>query len=241
MCFSVNVNLVREELENRYGATLIDPDKYRPSYYYHAFVIPELPVVCPGNPQFIVHKTWGLIPSHCRNREEADSIRIKTFNARAESLGKKSSFSSSFASRRCIVPVNGFFEWQHVAGEKIPWYIYDSAGRIMSLAGLFDSWTESRTGEVIDTFTIITTEANELLAEIHNSKKRMPAVLDADSERLWLDQSASPPDLMSCLRPQAADRFGAHTISPLVSSKTADKNTKSLINPYQYNIQQSLF
>jgi putative SOS response-associated peptidase YedK len=240
MCFSVNVNLVREELEHRYGATLIDPDKYRPSYYYHAFAMPELPVVC-SDPPVIIHKTWGLIPSHCRDRAAADSIRIKTFNARAESIGTKSSFSSSFASRRCIIPVSGFFEWQHVAGKKIPWYIYDSSGRIMSLAGLYDRWTESRTGEVVDTFTIITTDANELLAEIHNSKKRMPAVLDADSEKLWLDQSASRDDLISSLKPLPSGKFKAHTISPLVSSKTADKNTPNLISPYQYNTQQSLF
>jgi putative SOS response-associated peptidase YedK len=241
MCFSVNVNLVREELEHRYGATLIDPDKYRPSYYYHAFAMPELPVVCPGNPQVILHKTWGLIPSHCRDRAEAESIRSKTFNARAESIAAKSSFSSSFTSKRCIVPVSGFFEWQHIAGEKIPWYIYDSAGRILSLAGLYDRWTETRTGEVIDTFTIITTEANELLASIHNSKKRMPAVLDSDSEKLWLDQSASQDDLISCLKPLSSDMFKAHTISPLVSSKTANKNTPDLISPYQYNTQQTLF
>jgi putative SOS response-associated peptidase YedK len=241
MCFSVNVNLVREELEHRYGATLIDPDKYRPSYYYHAFAIPELPVVCQGNPPVIIHKTWGLIPSNCRDRAEAESMRTKTFNARAESIGTKPSFKSSFASKRCIVPVNGFFEWQHTGGKKIPWYIYDSSGRIMSLAGLFDRWTESRTGEVIDTFTIITTEANQLLAEIHNSKKRMPAVLDADSENLWLDQAASHDDLISCLKPLSSGMFKAHTISPLVSSKTADKNTPALIRPYLYNTQQSLF
>ena len=241
MCFSVNVNLVKEELENRYGATLIDPDKYRPSYYYHAFVLPEMPVICSGDTSSIRLFTWGLIPSRTKNSREAEDIRVKTLNARAESLDTKPAFSSSFSTKRCIIPVQGFFEWQHVAGKKIPWYIYDLAGRIMSLAGLFDRWTESRTGEVIETFTIITTEANEMLAEIHNSKKRMPAVLNADSEKLWLDQSASHDDLTSCLKPSSAGMLKAHTISPLVSSKTADKNTPGLIRPYQYNTQQSLF
>ena len=68
MCFSVNVNLVKEELENRYGATLIDPDKYRPSYYYHAFSLPEIPVVCSGNAaDKIKLLKWGLIPSWTKN------------------------------------------------------------------------------------------------------------------------------------------------------------------------------
>ena len=82
MCFSVNVNLVKEELENRYGATLIDPDKYRPSYYYHAFSLPEIPAVCSGSPDVIQLLKWGLIPSWTRNIDDANVIRYKTFNAR---------------------------------------------------------------------------------------------------------------------------------------------------------------
>ena len=107
---------------------------------------------------------------------------IKTFNARSESIDKKPSFSSSFRSKRCIIPVKGFFEWQHVGNEKIPWYIYHSENEILSIAGLYDEWIENNTGEVFSTFSIITTDANDLMAEIHNSAKRMPAILDKSSE-----------------------------------------------------------
>jgi putative SOS response-associated peptidase YedK len=117
MCFSVNVNLVKEELENRYGATFLDPDKYSPSYYYHAFGLPELPAICSDNKDQIKLLRWGLIPHWVRSREAADEIRYKTFNARAETISSKPSFSASFASKRCIIPVKGFFEWQH-RGEK---------------------------------------------------------------------------------------------------------------------------
>ena len=105
MCFTVNVNLIKEELENRYGATLIDPDKYRPSYYYHAFGLPEIPAICSPEPDKIKLLKWGLIPSWTRSIEDANIIRYKTFNARAESIDKKPSFSSSFRSKRCIIPV----------------------------------------------------------------------------------------------------------------------------------------
>lgn len=241
MCFSVNVNLVKEELESRYGATLIDQDKYRPSYYYHAFAIPEMPVLCSGDAAHLQIFKWGLIPAHTRSMDEAESIRSKTFNARAEGLSDKSSFSSSFKSKRCIVPVKGFFEWQHAGKQKTPWYIFHSEDGILSLAGLYDQWTFDRTGEVFNTFTIITTEANEMIAEIHNSTRRMPAVLEPHEEKLWIDISASEEDVRSLLKPARPDILKAHTVSPLVSSRTAEKNIPEVIRPYQYHIQNKLF
>ena len=119
MCFSVNVNLIKEELENRYGATFLDPDKYHPSYYYHAFGLPDLPAICSGKTDKIQILKWGLIPSWVRSTENANDIRYKTFNARAESITKKPSFSGAFSSKRCLIPVKGFFEWQHVSNKKI--------------------------------------------------------------------------------------------------------------------------
>jgi putative SOS response-associated peptidase YedK len=241
MCFSVNVNLVKEELESRYGATLIDPDKYRPSYYYHAFAIPEMPVVCSADRSRINLYKWGLIPANTRDLSQAEEIRQKTFNARAESLDAKNSFSNSFKSRRCIVPVKGFFEWQHIENKKIPWYIYHSNDEIISLAGLYDQWIESSTGEVYNTFTIITTEANELLSEIHNSTKRMPAILGSAEEKIWLDNNTSANDLKDMLRPASDEILKAHTIGKLVNNKLADKNTPDVIREQSYYTQSKLF
>ena len=240
MCFTVNVNLVREELEGRYGATLIDHDKYRPSYYYQAHSFPKLPALCSGNTGVFKLLTWGLIPSWTRSLEDANEIRLKTLNARSESVESKPSFSSSFATRRCIIPVRGFYEWQHVGREKIPWYIYRTDGNIMSLAGLFDEWTENSTGEIYSTFTIVTTDANQLMSEIHNTKKRMPAILEKDSEAAWLDLSVPASDARQLLRPSDENVIRAHTIGPLITSRTADRNTPELIKPWNYT-QQLLF
>jgi putative SOS response-associated peptidase YedK len=241
MCFTVNVNLVKEELENRYGATLIDPDKYRPSYYYHAFGLPKIPAICASDSSRIRLLQWGLIPSWTRSREEADIIRYKTFNARAESIDKKPSFSGSIKTKRCIIPIRGFYEWQHAGKEKIPWYISDSGDEILSVAGVFDEWVESSTGEILATFSIITTEANEMMAEIHNSAKRMPVLLDRTSEHAWTDQSSSLTDVLGLLRPCPAGRLKAHTISPLVNDRSADRNVPEVIQPYSYIRGNSLF
>lgn len=241
MCFSVNVNLVKEELENRYGATFLDPDRYRPSYYYHAFSLPELPAVCSGRPDKIRILKWGLIPSWTKTIDDANEIRLKTFNARSESIQNKPSFSASFKSKRCLIPVKGFFEWQHSGKEKIPWYIYHSDNEILSIAGLYDEWVENNTGELYCTFSIITTDANDLMTVIHNSKKRMPAILDKVSEKKWIDPTFSQSDALDLLIPFPSEILKAHTIGPLINSKTANKNIPEVIRSYNYNSGNLLF
>lgn len=241
MCFSVNVNLVKEELENRYGATLIDSENYRPSYYYHAFAIPDMPVVCSEDPSRINLFKWGLIPGRTRTSQDADNIRTKTFNARSESIESKPAFSCSFRTKRCIIPVRGFYEWQHTGKEKIPWYIYFPDKEVMSLAGLYDHWTSDLTGELVNTFTVITTESNSLLSEIHNSAKRMPVILNREAEHTWLDASTPVQTAMQLLKPFPDGLLRAHTIGPLVNDRNADRNTPEVIRPYHYYIQNSLF
>jgi putative SOS response-associated peptidase YedK len=241
MCFSVNVNLVKEEIEERFGVDFPGKYRYEPSYYYHAFGLPEIPAVCSGNPDSVSMLKWGLIPEWVRNVEDAEEIRFKTFNARSESISTKPSFSSSFKFKRCMVPVRGFFEWQHAGKNKIPWYIYMADNEIITLAGLYSEWTHTGTGEILSTFSIITTEANELMAEVHNSEKRMPAILDRNFEKQWLDLSLSPSDALDLLKPYRSDKLKAHTISPLVNNKSANRNTPDVIRPYDYPAKNLLF
>lgn len=232
MCFSVNVNLVRDELENRYGVSFPNRDRYEPSYYYHAFGLPELPAICSDAPDRVQLLRWGLIPSWTRSSDDAEAIRFRTFNARAESITSRPSFSGSFRSKRCLVPVKGFFEWQHSGNEKIPWYIYHADEEIFSLAGLFDQWVETTTGETFNTFSIITTDANDLLAVIHNSKKRMPVILDKKNEFKWISTGISPDEALLMLKPCPSDILKAHTISNLVNSKSGNRNTPEVIRPF---------
>lgn len=241
MCFTVNVNLIKEELENRFGANLIDPDKYRPSYYYHAFGLPELPAVCSGSPGKIHMLKWGLIPSWTKSAEDAKVIRFKTFNARAESIEEKPSFSSSFKTKRCIIPVKGFFEWQHVGKDKIPWYIYHPDNEILSMAGLYNNWVDSVTGETINTFSIVTTDANDLMANIHNSGKRMPVILSRSDEETWIDLNTPLYTAFGLLKPASDGTLKAHTVGPLVNDRNSDRNVPAVLEPYQYYTNNLLF
>jgi len=241
MCFSINVNLVRDEIENRYNVSFPDRDRYQPSYYYHAFSLPELPAICSGSTGKVQLLRWGLIPSWIRNPDDAKEIRYKTFNARAESLNSKPSYSKSFRSRRCIIPVKGFFEWQHAGNEKIPWYIWHAGEEIFSIAGVYDRWVETNTGEALDTFSIITTDANNLLAVIHNSKKRMPVILDREGEKRWISTYTLPEEALTLLRPCPSEILKAHTISDLVNNQKANRNSPEVIQPFQRGTANLLF
>lgn len=240
MCFTVNVNIVREELEERYGATLTDRDNYRPSYYYHAYSLPTLPVVCSDAPTAIRLFRWGLIPSWARDEQEADEILLKTFNARSETLDVKPAFRDSFVSRRCLVPVRGFFEWQHIGGRKVPWYIRLRDEDIFSLAGVWDSWT-IRGGVTLNTFSVVTTRANSLMEEIHNTKKRMPVILPSAVEKLWLRGEMSRDMASPLMMPVTSEMLEAYTVSPLITNARADRNRPELIMPYNYPVQGLLF
>jgi putative SOS response-associated peptidase YedK len=240
VCFTVNVNIVREELEDRYGAELIDPDKYRPSYYYHAYSLPLMPVVCSDDPASLRLFRWGLIPSWAADEKEAADIMMKTFNARSETIDTKPAFRESFTLRRCLIPVRGFFEWQHIGGRKIPWYVSLRDEDIFSLAGIWDSWT-MKGGITLNTFSVVTTKANELMAEIHNTKKRMPVILPASAEKIWLKGDLDKNSASILMEPVASEMLQAHTVSPLITNTRADRNRPELVKPYNYPVQGLLF
>jgi len=240
VCFTVNVNIVREELEERYGSELIDHESYRPSYYYHAYSLPLMPVLCSGAGEPLRLFRWGLIPSWSADENEAREMMTKTFNARAETITTRPAFRDSFASRRCLVPVKGFFEWQHIGGRKIPWYISLRDADIFSLAGIWDSW-EMKGGVTVRTFSVVTTRANELMEEIHNTKKRMPVILPAGAEQVWLNTGITSEALLSLAEPVASEMLDAHTVSPLITNNRADRNRPELIMPYSYPVQGTLF
>jgi len=140
---------------------------------------------------------WGLIPSWSKD----EKIALHTFNARAETLAEKPSFRAAFKRRRCLVPVSAFFEWRAVPGEKKKQKLRFSGadGNPLALAGLWEHWTSPESGEVVESYTVITTTANGLMAPIHD---RMPVILAEKDWDAWLDPDTGNPLLLdSMLRP----------------------------------------
>ena len=201
MCYTIEINLTREQIEKRFGARFDEGTDFKPAKRVSAFTLPELPVICSDSDKEIKLYTWGLIPFWVKNAEDAKSIRTKTFNARSETISEKASFRNSYKSKRCLVLSNGFYEWHTSGKEKLPYFIELKNEDPFALAGLYDNWVNQETGETINTFTVITTRANPMMEEIHNIKKRMPVILSPDSERIWLDYDVSPSELRVLLEP----------------------------------------
>ena len=177
MCYSNSSTSSNETLGKIYSKKIDELPPQKPCFYANGFTHPTWRIITKA-PSISLMK-WGLIP-HWFQGMLPNEIANKTLNARVETLHEKASFSKLTKTNRCIIPSNGFFEFQHHGSNKTPYFIYPTKDHIFSMAGLYDEWINRSTGELVQTFTIITTEANELMAEIHNQKKRMPLLLDAN-------------------------------------------------------------
>lgn len=138
---------------------------------------------------------WGLIPFWTKNRADGMKMSNSMVNARVETIVEKPAYKNLIYSSRCILPSTGFYEHHHVLiGKKdtsIPFYIKPVDQAIFGLAGIYTTWTDRTTGEVITSFSVITTAANEHMQRIHNhgdNKHRMPVMLEPDMETAWLDK-----------------------------------------------------
>jgi putative SOS response-associated peptidase YedK len=160
---------------------------------------------------------WGLIPSWAKD----PSIGNRLINARAETLAEKASFRTAYRRRRCLIFADGFFEWQAEpeSKRKQPMYIRLKTGEPFSFAGLWETWN-SPDGSQVFSCTIITTEPNELVREIHN---RMPVILERETYPLWLDPAEKQPqDLQGLLKPYPAGELTAYAVSTMVNSPGND-------------------
>ncbi len=157
---------------------------------------------------------WGLVPSWAKD----SSMAARLINARAETVAEKPSFRNAFSKRRCLVPTDGFYEWRGAKGAKQPYRILSPDRGVFAFAGLWERW-EKGDGEPLESFTIITTEANGKLAPLH---ARMPVILDpADFER-WLSPDLAANDAQALLRPAPDGAVDFHAVSKHVSNARND-------------------
>ena len=188
MCFYTEQLALFEKVETRFTAKVDNPNEFINSDFINGFSYPNLPIITNDNPDIIsTNFNWGLIPTWAKD----DEIKKNTLNARIETVEEKPSFKNSI-NNRCLVIVSGYFEWhwKDPKGKDKEKYIINSQNdEIFCLAGLYSNWLNKATGEMLNTFTILTTAANETMQYVHNNKKRMPVMLNKEDESSWLDSS----------------------------------------------------
>lgn len=219
MCGRYTLTKMRD-LANRYDAYADNDFNLEPNYNVSPSFV--MPVITKNSPKRIQFIKWGLIPSWAKD----PSIGNKLINARAESILEKPSFKNSFKNKRCLVPATGFYEWKKDENTKIPYYFKPKDDSIFSFAGLYDVWVDAE-GKDILSYTIITTEPNEMMKPIHN---RMPVILRIEDEDKWLDLNSKYLELIDLLKPSESETLEKYQVSSEVNNPR--NNSENLITKY---------
>jgi putative SOS response-associated peptidase YedK len=154
----------------------------------------------------------------------ARDIREKTLNARSDTIHEKPSYKSAIKNQRAILVVNGFFEWQHEGSTKIPYYIFPKDNTVFNLDCIYNRWTNKLTGETLDTFSIITTDANPMMEIIHNSKKRMPLIFSKSDINVWINPETDINVINNLMKPFPETEMDAYQISKNASNLRINRN-----------------
>ncbi len=208
------------QMGERFNLKLSPSYDYRPNYN----VAPGqyAPVITPAG---LEHMHWGLVPRRVKDSGRLGSTMI---NVRAETVVEKPTYRRLLERHRCLVPANGFYEWLKVDGPraKVPYYFKLGSGKYMAFAGLYEVRKDAE-GQDVKSFTIITTEANELVAKVHD---RMPVILLHETEEIWLDPNVTEPaEVLPLLRPYPAIAMAGYEVGPAVGSRR--NNGPELIKP----------
>jgi putative SOS response-associated peptidase YedK len=239
MCGIATNSKPKKAIEDRFSAKIKNED-YSAVVIAKAFANDELPIITQNNPTEITMMEWGLIPEWARGAQEIKKLRSQTINARSETIFEKPSFREGIVRKRCLVIVDGFIEYQHRGKEKQAYYIQLQHNSLFAMAGIYSEWKDEKTKEKCNSFSIITVPANAMMAEIHNSKKRMPLILHRVDEQDWLQENDIAA-MQKFFKPFPDKLMKAHEIDNKIGKQTADKKDITLLNKYNAIVQGSLF
>ena len=234
MCYNVAyIEKRAERVAKHYGADFKPESPELELFHANGFAHPQLFIITTEEPQWIQPYNWGLIPKWCKDEEQAKQISAQTLNAKAETVFEKNSFRS-IANKRCLIIVSGFYEWHTIGKKKYPYYISLNEQPFFSMGGLYENWLDKSTGEIKNTFSIITVPANPMMEKIHNSKKRMPFILPADKEKTWIKKDLPKEKIQQLMIPFDETQMQAHAISKLITDRTRNSNVPEVMEKSEY-------
>lgn len=242
MCFYYSVN--NKKPEDIIKSGLADRNKIAKipkKLVVNGFEKPIMPVISSRTPNDIDFYQWGLVPNTIKTIGKANDFvkQFNTLNAKSETALDSKSFGFAIENQRCLVLASGFFEWQHTKKQKIPYYISLTSESMFAFAGIWDNWTDEN-GQEHFTYSILTTQANELMSRIHNTKKRMPIILPYNQLATWIAPQLTSQNLKTFLQSLPSPDLKAHSIKPFLNRPTEDVN-EEILEHFDYSKDDSQF
>jgi putative SOS response-associated peptidase YedK len=215
----------------------LDHSLYHASGYSH----PSLLIYTNDSPHIPIQASWGLVPHWVKDNIQRKKIWNNTLNARGETIFEKPSFRESARYKRCLIYVDGFYEHHHFKGKTYPFFIKKKNNEPVILAGLWSDWVDVDTGEIQNTFSIVTTKGNNLLKKIHNNPKlaepRMPLILPEEIAENWiianLNDGVAIESMQKLIQPFPDGELESYTVSRL-RGKQYLGNVEETSKPFRY-------
>jgi putative SOS response-associated peptidase YedK len=220
MCFNMSIVTEMQRLEHDFNAVFeqldteaLFTDGKIEVYNASAFTHPVWPILTVGRPGFFSRANWGLVPSWVRDRKKAIELRRMTLNARSETIWERPSFrTAASAFRRCIIPVDGFFEPFHHEKKSYPFFIHRQ-GELFGLGGLYDLWRGPESGEEYVGFSVLTRASRGIVDTIHHAKHRMPLIIPESMYSRWLDDRLAREEVEQIISDGEYTQLKAHPVS----------------------------
>jgi len=240
MCYSKSLTREEHYIEEYFQRKFEIPLLYQPYYWASGFDHPNVFIIPQDVPESIWPSIWGLVPGFAMDNPEAFRQKVNTLNAKGETVFSTRSYRDSIAERRCLIIADGFYEPHHYNGISYPHYCKLRDRSLFVFAGIY-----TKMDEELYTCSILTVEANDFFAEIHNSKQRMPLVLDTEFEEEWIRPDLQKNHVEELIRAGfTKDEFEAYTVTRNMYAKDYQKNTPEAIRKVDYpelGRQQRLF
>jgi putative SOS response-associated peptidase YedK len=245
MCNYAENRTEEQKLKARYDRKITrtrNETKQHNAIFLNGFGNPSMTVIAQENPKELDVFKWGLVPSHITNEKAAKEFCVKysTLNAKAETIFQLPTYKKAIHSRRCLIAATAFFEWHHKTPgdkktEKFPFRIFLRDQEIFSFGGIYENWKNEETQKEITTFSIVTTEANALMAKIHNSKKRMPLLFTKENEMNWINPDLNESNIKELMQPLDEKLMNAYGIKSVnTRAKDFDPFDPSIILPNKH-------
>ncbi len=212
-----------------------------PIHHATGFAHPEMLIYTDGSPDFPEVATWGLVPNWVRDEDQMKKSWNSTLNARGETIFEKNSFRSAAKNSRCLIYIDGFYEHHHLGKNTYPFYIHKKNNEPIILAGLYSEWQNPNSVGTINTFSIVTTKGNKLLAKIHNNPKledgpRMPVILPEELADKWLidyNDDLDKKSLEELMQAYPEEELTSHPVQQ-IRGKNGIGNVEEACAPFAY-------